>query len=540
MVLGGLLCWRELPYFESARGHTTLTIEDQREGAVANEWKPILTVQLYVLPTKLGEQRYLEMAGDLEDLSRSLLADLYGKSKQTYDLRFAREGRLHHSHEEELAGIDSILGELAPILDAISRRPASRVCNVPRFERIWGTERVSPGMLTALSHRGVSPSATGRPLVIRTPKTVESFDVPEHRVVRAFLQLLLRRLTYCHNAALRHVAAITSERHLRHVRLGSGPTLFETIDVPRINRLQEAAHKARQTAAAAGALCNLPFLRDVPPELAAVRGGVFQRNAEYRLLGMTLRRFLLTYAVWYEGEANAAITKLTSRLFEQWCYLRIIESFRQCGVTLGEWSDALRQNLRSRFILDFDRGLTFEGELARNLRIRFRYEPWILGESSAVRARETLCRGASSDVAWCPDILIECLAPVESGGLHPVYGVVLDCKYTTRLQSHHWTGTSKYLEIRSATTKRQVVKQLWLVAPGTEEAIRSEDPAVGFDERGPSCRPDEAVRYVLTAVPGEYGEDGMNVAGNESSFLAFARGTISYLRREFGTGGIAS
>lgn len=525
VALGDRIIWRELPYFESARGHTRIRLEGQPLDSTPEAWVPLITVDVYAVPSKLGEDRYQIMAENLQRLSRSLLVDLYGKSTQTHDLRLAKEGRANHSREQELESIESVLERLGPLLIAIGQRPASRVTTTLARRDYWGGTRLTPATISWLCRRGAVPSAADCPLSVITTQKAESFDIPEHRVIKAFLELLIRRVRSCARVAQSHILAISSEQHLRHIRLGTGSTIYESVDLPRIRRLEEAMRRAEQSTVLASAMGNLSFLRGVKPELVAVHEGTFQRSVEYQALLHLIRRFLLANAVWSEGDELSAVTKLTSRLFEQWCYLRIVEAFRACGLELREWNEALRENLSSKFILDFDRGLMFEGAMGPQLRLRFRYEPWILGRESAARASETLCRGSSTNVPWCPDIVIECLMQ-SNGNWLPVYGIVLDCKYTATVRDQHWNETSKYLEIRSTETRRQVVRQLWLIAPAEHGSIRSEDPAINFTDRGASCAPDEAVRFLLSVTPG--------MEATTDLFNDFAVGMISYLRRHFG------
>jgi hypothetical protein len=113
-----------------------------------------------------------------------------------------------------------------------------------------------------------------------------------------------------------------------------------------------------------------------------------------------------------------------------------------------------------------------------------------------------------------------------------VYAVVLDSKYTPRITSAHWEKTAKYLEIRRTHDRRQVVRQLWLIAPGLPEHITCEDPAVVFSDHGPSCAPDEAVRFCMNVVPAL--AEASEPALSRSPFLRMARGTIAYFMREFG------
>ncbi|RJP33369.1 MAG: hypothetical protein C4547_12350 [Phycisphaerales bacterium] len=531
-VPGPLRWWAERPYFESARGHTRIILESRAADGTDDEWTTLLSAMICVLPSKLGEERYQCMARDMEKLNRGLLLDLYGKSRRTEDLRLSREGRAYHSRDEEVTAIEGVLERLGELLSIIACRPASGVRSTPQHQNYWGHERLAPQAIVALSQRGVAPSGVERPLRTRTWRRVESFDIPEHRVIRAFLDVLMKRGAYCARAAREHIRAITAERGLRDVRFGDGPTIYESVDEPRIARLLDAVRRADRSVARAAALAALPFLQDAAARFVPIRGGAFQRSAAYRTTLDVIRRFLIEHAFAYEGEELLAVTKLTSRLFEQWCYFQIVEAFRGCGLELREWTDALRDSLRSRFIVDLDRGVTFEGTIAQELRLRFRYEPWILGRRSAEQMGETLCRGGETDVAWCPDVVIECMRR-ERGDWRPVYAIVLDCKYTATLTAQHWSDTSKYLEIRCTRNLRQVVKQLWLIAPASRGGIVSEDPAVQFEEGGPSCGRHEAVRFRLLAAPGaspEWG-DGDNV------FARLATGTIRFLIREFGAAG---
>jgi hypothetical protein len=140
---------------------------------------------------------------------------------------------------------------------------------------------------------------------------------------------------------------------------------------------------------------------------------------------------------------------------------------------------------------------------------------------------ETLCRGLHTDVPWSPDIVIEC----QRVGANPpetTYSIVLDCKYKGRLRESDWDRTAKYLEIRGTTSTRQVVKQLWLVAPGGNNQIDSRDPMIAFDLGGLSCRPDEAVSMAM-----QVRIDAGSLEGNHvpKIFQDFASGTLAYLRR---------
>ena len=107
-----------------ARGYTRILLERQPQDAIPERWTPVIAVDIYVLPSKLGEDRYESMADDLERISRSLVVDLYGKSRQTHDLRLAKEGKVLRSQDQELESIESVLDRLGPLLRSIAQRPA--------------------------------------------------------------------------------------------------------------------------------------------------------------------------------------------------------------------------------------------------------------------------------------------------------------------------------------------------------------------------------------------------------------------------------
>jgi hypothetical protein len=308
VALGGQLFWREMPYFESAQGWTKILLEAQAANLATDFWDPVIGIKVFVLPSKLGEERYHRMADDLKELSRSLLVDLYGKSQQTHDVRFSREAKAYHSWDQELASIEAVLDKLGPLLQAIQRRPASSIRTVPCQQRYWGRERLAPDAINAMSRRGASLQANERPILIPGRRKIESFDIAEHRVTRKFLEILVGRSQYCAKVAHTHITAITSERHLRHIRFGSKATLFESVDLPRIRWLQEAIEKADRAISVATTLGSLPYLREAKPELVAVRGGAFQRSPEYEALLAVIRRFLVTNAVWYDGDQLSAVT----------------------------------------------------------------------------------------------------------------------------------------------------------------------------------------------------------------------------------------
>jgi hypothetical protein len=537
-VIEGRRLWVQQPYFDSARGATPIVLKERDQQSSSEHWRTRLAVSVDVIPTKIGDAAYEAMAADLLAISRGLLVDLYGKSTRSYDLRFSARTRKFHSKEEELESIATIVDRLGGLLEAIQRSPASRITRKSVRAHYWGTERLDNAGLTDLIHRGIVARSPVRPITVLQNRLVESFDIAEHRMMKAFISLLISRVDSCIEAIVNHIGALHADRQLRDVRRpgSQGPTLYESIDMPKLRRLGDALQQAQRLRTGLISMHDCSLFQAVEPTFGRIEGGAFQRNSVYRELLSLMSRFLGSEAVIVEGDDFSTVTKLTWRLFEQWSLVRVVNAFRDAGVVHNAWNESLRQHVSARFTLDFERGLSFEGTLSPGFRLKIRYEPWILGEAAAKQLGETLCRGSVENVAWSPDVVIE-LLDVRGEVAEPVYAIVMDCKYTPRINEHHLHQTSKYFEIRSTRSRRQVVHQLWLIHLGTDEAIVCTDPAVAFNDHGPSMPPSEHATFLMSVAPrtttGSIG-DSLAADGRRLDVLhTFAAGTVDFLRREF-------
>lgn len=520
--------WAEYPYFESARGLTTIRLytrsrtperlELQFEGAV------------FVLPSKIGEECYDSMSADLARLSKSLLSDLHGKSRRMFELRHSRALRHLHSKEEELQAIRSVCPQLERLLAAVSKHPSFKVHQVQRNIRFSGQKPVSARTLSriAKSNPQIEKVAAGVNIVAWI--TAESFDIPEHRFLKAFLLFLRSRAEACARAAGRHIVAIEKDRPYRDAsppgRAGK-PTLYQTQDLPMIARLRAAIQDAEAAGDSIDQMLRSQVLGKTRAAFVPVQGGMFGRSAEYRELELLMLRHLRHHAQWVEGDSFNNIGKLTSTLYEQWCYLRIVDAFRDADVQLADWNGNIDDPSKGRFTIDFARGLRFEGEMTPSLRLRISYQPWIHNLETARRLLSPLYRGGADVVSWSPDIVLE-VCTLQNNSWAPIYAVVLDSKYSRRIRDDQWSATSKYLEIRATHNRRQVCRQLWLMVPASGGAeIRCNDPDVTFNETGPSIETDETVRFALCAVP--------SPENSEGAFAVFARGMVEFFKSRFST-----
>lgn len=520
--------WVEYPYFESARGLTPIRLYTRSGQSERMELQ--LEGSVFVLPSKIGEECYKAMSEDLARLSKSLLSDLHGKSRRTFELKHSRALRHLHSKEEELQAIRRVCPKIERLLSAISKHPSFKVHQVQRNIRFSGQKPVSAKTLARLARTNPQIEKAVAGVNVIEWATAESFDIPEHRFLKAFLMFLRSRAEACAAAARRHIVAIEKDRPYRDASPGSRsgkPTLYQIQDLPMIARLQTATQDAQSAKNSIEQMLHSQLLASSRAEFVPVQGGVFSRSAEYRELERLMLRHLRHHAQWVEGDSFNNIGKLTSTLYEQWCYLMIVDAFRDVGVQLSDWNGNIDDVSKERFTIDFARGLRFEGEITPSLRLRISYQPWIHNLETARRVLSSLYRGGTDVVSWSPDIVLE-ICTHQNGFWAPVYAVVLDSKYSRRIREDQWSATGKYLEIRATHNRRQVCRQLWLMAPASGAAkIRSNDPDVTFDETGPSIEADETVRFAFCAIPAA--ETG------KTSFAEFARGMVEFFKSHFST-----
>jgi hypothetical protein len=510
-------------FFESARGTTTVHVRTSLAGDTG------IDIPIYVVPTKVSEEGYDAMTADIGRLSASLLLDLYGKSRSGRLLARERATAIVRSPEEELSLLSTIAPSLRRLLGDISKRPASVVRRRASTRTCWGHERFTPSMTRDLARTGIAPQAANFPATMECETALESFDVPEHRITAAFVDLLTRRATLCRDAAASQANSILADRPYRDLNLGGGPSLFQSHDMPRIEKLRSATEVAQAIRAELRKLRLIPILAESQPQLVRPRHGVFQRSAEYRALDRLMQSYFARVPVAGNYARQRRTAKLTSVLFEQWCFLRLVEGFRRAGILFTPWEEAMRRRAASQFMIDFERGMSFIGAIDEGVRIRIRYQPWILGKDEAISLNESLYRGRDRQAAWSPDFVIE--TQFATGGIWETrYILVLDAKYTRAIQPRHWADTNKYEHIRSAALPgQQVTKQLWLIHPAATDAIHCEDPDVDFGPSGPTSSSDQLQRFVLQTQPTAT-VSSANVE-SDTAFDRFAAGTVCYLRK---------
>lgn len=526
-AFGPNIYWEDRQYFESTRGLVRIRLRTRKGESTGWEERAWLSVN--AVPSKLGEQRYDTLVNEIRSVAAGLIFDVV--SKMFRGVRYTRglAKVASRSSHLELGNLHRLWRDISGPLDRIVANPHLRIGRDIRPLSYSGAGVLDANAAARLAARGFAPRNRNQPWPVTIPGQVltRTGDTVEHRLILWFLRLLLHRVEECIETARKHFALIKDDRPLRDVSVGAGPTVYEEVDLPKLDRLYEAVDQGYELAAQIRRATRLPLFRGVAPQGGVIDTPVFDHLDDYYRFGRLMRRYLASSLVVLEaGESERS--KATSRLYEHWVFLRLAAAFRSCGLR-GESIEGVVQRLsRHRFVLDLDDDmvLTFHGDHGRVVRLR--YEPWILPVEAARKRGEDLCRSAmGSAPAWRPDVLIEFVDRSEV-----IYAVVIDSKYSMRIHDHHWSRVEKYAQIRTVAGLRQVVRQVWLAYPGGNAGIRCRDTAVMWTECGPDRPRDEIIMGELGLRPLIAEEVGVAASDDQDpSAVAgqFATGLMRYV-----------
>ena len=522
--------WADEPYLESTRGRVSVSLLGRAAGSGA-EWRDCARLDVTVVPTKLSEERCAALEDDIRRVSAGLIFDLV--SKMLRGVRYARglQGIESRSSHVELRGLRDVWRELSGLIERIDADPHLHVGRRVRPRPCTGADVLDPDAAAWLAARGFDPRSRHArwPVTVPTRVLTKTSDTVEHRLMLGFLRLLLAQVGECVEAARRDVDRIEEDREWRHVAIGAGPTLYEEVDLPKIERLREAVRQGGELAAQIRRAIRLPLFGGLAPQGGEPDTPVFTHVEPYYRFARAMRGYLASKLVVLETGADERL-KETSRLYEHWVFLRLGAAFRAAGLRGDDVEGVVRRLSRHRFVLDLDDDMVVTFRVDQRRRVRVRYEPWILSADAARRRGDLLCRGAGAGPAWRPDVLIEFI-----DGSDVDYAVVVDSKYSRRIQDHHWARVEKYTRIRTVAGLRQVVRQVWLAHPGDPAGIRCRDPFVRWTEAGPDRPRDEFVMGEIGLRPAPGGAEAESAgADGEAAPSRVARGFAAGLLRYTG------
>lgn len=538
VALGRSIIWADTDCFQGARGLVWVRLASRHTGP-NRAWKDRALLPVVVTSTKLSEDRYNIMYEQLRGLAAGLVLDLVSKTLRSMRLGGRSKPIAVRSSLVELRILEQAWPPIARAIKEITTAPMRQLCVLQERRSCWGSERFGPRSISRMAQTGSDPRQRGIQLPFRADveRVAESCDTLEHGVIRGFLDFLDMRAVECRENLEQHVKAIEKDRPWRHRSRVGQPSLYEVEDLPRLSRLHEQLRRTEGLRRQIRMARQSTPLRNARSVFQVVDTPVFRNVGPYNRFQHEMVRYLRTGLVVLDEGADERI-KSTARMYEQWLFLQVAAAIRSLGLQCQSRQGLLHTTRKFRFTLDIDRGARLTFGAGEGRAISLRYEPWILPEDAARHAMETVYRGRTGQTAWSPDVLLELLVGSDrSGDLDEVqYAAVLDAKYSREIKDHHWDSTHKYLEVRSTRTRRQVVRQLWLVYPGEsdEHRIAMRDATVSWSASGPSCPQDETVQGTLALVPSlTLADDDREMPGwiqrPEPVAVEFVAGLLNYL-----------
>jgi len=523
--------WSGERYLESARGLVDIKLFSRPEHAPATAWQLRLTLLLAVSASKVTEAIFAAMVGDLASLSSGLLFDLASKSfagiaKGKPQSRAAVK-LPPQSAQLELRVLEALVQEVSCSLLEISRQPEVFLRSERRVTTWTGSERLTNDGLSWFVARGIDPRrpSTEGGMVGPRLRIIAHTQCVEHGVIRWFLDLLRERTKDCAGHASAERQRIVADKPYRNHRFGGEASLYEAFDQPKLDKLNEAIARAQRIDRALRGMLELPFLRQQRAIAPREPTPIFRYVLNYHRFWRSMREYLQRSTLLLEHSLDER-SKPTWRMYEQWVFLQLAAACEDIGLRPSSHDSLFRRLGSQLFTVDLRRDTQLGFTAADGRRVLLRYEPWIVSRELARRGGDSLFQGREGEVPWSPDVIMEIFdAPVNGKPPQLAHAIVIDAKYTSRIETHHWEGTSKYQMIRDTESGAQIVRQVWVASPVKPErgaVVWFRDPSVTWSLDG-ADRPVGTLEFLQGAVA---------LAAAPQS----PRGTVCPAAREFITG----
>lgn len=497
--------WQSAQYLESARGLVPIRLQSRAEEDGDARWRHRAELLVAVNSSKLTEAAFEAMVEDLTALSSGLLFDLLSKARTgLVRAGAAPEGKASpRSAQLELSFLEELTDTLPTVLLQISMHPWIGV----RSQRVigpWtGSESLSPDAVSWFLARGLDPRQAGVGNEMLGPRlqVVPESNSPEHGTIRWFLDLLEQRALECAHRARSERASLEADKPYRDRRFGGEPSLFERFDQPKIEQLTEAGARAARIMRSVRGMRKLPFLRGQRAVAPVEQTAVFRNVEGYHQFWRLMREYLRRTTVLLE-HSLAERSKPTWRMYEQWVFLQLAAACEAIGLRPSSHESLFKRLGAHLFTVDLRRGTRLGFTASDGRVVLLRYEPWIFSRDIARRNGDPVFQGRDGEVPWSPDVLIEVFEPAAPDKPPALaLAIVLDAKYSRRLEERHWEDTGKYQMIRGTDSGAQVVRQVWLALPVAfdEGPVVFRDQSVAWTDDGPD-RPFGASEFFQGAV----------------------------------------
>ena len=328
---GSETTWRWNP--KGKVGYHTLVLDDSRSRA------KIFTGQCYISPSRVDRINYDGMLAEIQKICYSLVYDFYRNA-----FEFVKEEEVQGigDAQEQFKKIKETLTQLERILARMSRRPHKALTKRSRPEYVFASRRPDGRELRRLVRHADSlvlgPSldvsrsglVESLPLEIPNVDIVDTYDVPENRLVKYFIHDILGEQT----SLVSHAAAKEIEQTKQNV------FHYENIE-SKICRLEEVISRCAEFRQRLSLIQRkYPFLQEAGRlKTIATMSLVLQRERNYREFYKLYLDFMKKRARLVYSDAFFMTIKEIQELYEMYCLLEIIELSRQIGFK------TVRQNL---------------------------------------------------------------------------------------------------------------------------------------------------------------------------------------------------
>lgn len=354
--------WPAERYFQDYAGLCPLRLYLRYPAAPAvSAQEQTWILRLTVLPAKITQAQYLRLQEELQGISQALLADLLSPTGQDTgslkDQTWGLEARVNRLVAQER--------ELERQLHRISRAPHHRRRPVYRVREGPPQAPVDDHTIRWLCQRNdlLSPAARPAPGTVnilgRPHEIAQSwqatrgrvYDVPEHRIIRGFLERLRETLKQLASNLQREVAEREADQVWKdRTAPGEQASWWEQEDAPRIRICRGLLRNVSHLDERLQKLLRQHEFLQVPPAPSSQRPltPIFRERAPYRTVYRLMQEVEESPPTWDTGSFWRGMKDLPT-LYEYWCVLKVLQVLGERWTSLDDvsvWLDTDRFTVR--------------------------------------------------------------------------------------------------------------------------------------------------------------------------------------------------
>ncbi len=495
--------WEKSQYLSNCIGKVTVILEARGKDSIS--WKSVFLAEVICYPSKISRWQYKKMLQDISIISRGLVLDIVSKTNSLFGW-VATKSIDELSGVEEYFLINQFLTRFEPILERINIDPGNRLTITNIQSLCYGQENFTPKSLAQISRSGADPRKKGskRPFQCEIQRKERTFDIWENRQIAALCSWVADRVSFVANKAQIQIDTIKRDKQWRQIAPKGKMPLWDIEDAPRIAQLERSIDSCRRILRRVSLYSKrFGFLEGVGvTKLDLKPTPIFTKDLFYSHAYAAMVDFISNNGIMFDSGKFEQKLKETSKLYEYWVFILFFFYLKE-RFPLSVASEAPFLNLSSskdRYVLDINSGDHIVFSAQSGLSIVIHYEPSFVSINEAEQVGRRFFRSSfRGSRPLIPDLLIEILSgSAESPQLE--YGIVIDCKYTTRIQEVHWNEVEKYQsQLFERIGYQNVANQLWIIHPGERPYWQLNVPCGSIEEA--VRMPNSTIQGILSLSP---------------------------------------